>query len=323
MVLTFLLLVDFIGSILLIGATVAFVMALCFGGILYDWNSGRIIALWVVAGVLYIALGVQQVWCFFTTKEQRIFPVEFFTAKYNKELILLFCCIAAAATIAFTPIYMIPLYFQFTRNDSALKAGVRLLPLICTMIFFCILNGGAMSATGYYMPWYVFGGALGLAGGALMFSMVDATTSASKIYGYSVLLGVGSGSFIQAGFSVAQAIVEPHNVPSAVGFISQGQSTGLTICLAIINNVLITGAQRKLSSLLPGLSRAEVQATIAGVSSTIFDGLTPEKQAEVLEAIVESINATYGTVIAAGALALVLGMFLSRRKIFIESGQAG
>jgi hypothetical protein len=302
---------------------VAFIMALCFGGILYDWNSGRIIALWVVAGVLYILLGFQQVYCIFTTEEQRIFPVEFFTAKYSKELILLFCCIAAAATIAFTPLYMIPLYFQFTRADSALEAGVRLLPLICTMVFFCIANGVVMASTGYYMPWYLFGGALGLIGGALQFSLVTSTTPASNIYGYSVLMGIGSGAFIQAGFSVAQAIVEPHNIPSAVGFISQGQSTGLTICLAIINNVLINGAQQKLSAILPGLSRDQVQATIAGVSSTIFDGLDSEKQAEVLEAIVDAINSTYGTVIAAGALAVVLSLFLSRQKLFLQGAQAG
>jgi hypothetical protein len=113
---------------------VSLIIALCFGGIVYDWNSGRMIALWVVSGVLFIAFGFQQVYTILTDVPNRIFPVEFFKAKYAKELILLFCAIACAATIAFTPLYMIPLYFEFTRADDALEAGVRLLPLIVLMV---------------------------------------------------------------------------------------------------------------------------------------------------------------------------------------------
>lgn len=298
-------------------------MAVCFGGILYDWGSGQMIALWIVMGILYIALGIQQVYTIFTNKVDRMFPVEFFTAKYNKEIIILFAAIAAASTIAFTPLYMIPLYFQFTRSDGALDAGVRLLPLICTMVFFCIANGGIMAATGYYMPWYLFGGILSLIGGVLFFAVVDTDTSTAKIYGYSVFIGIGSGSFIQASFSVAQAIVEPHNIPNAVGFISLGQVSGLTIALAIVNSVLVNGAQDRLTKILPSLSKDAVQGAIAGVNSMIFDGLDAEKQREVLDAIVKSICDTYGTTIAAGALVIVMSVFMSRQRLFLQAGQAG
>lgn len=33
---------------------------------------------------------------------------------------------------------------------------------------FALINGGVMSKNGYYMPWYVFGGALVMIGSALM-----------------------------------------------------------------------------------------------------------------------------------------------------------
>jgi hypothetical protein len=49
---------------------------------------------------------------------------------------------AAGGTAVFIPIYMIPIFFQFTRNDTALEAGVRLLPFILLMIFAVISNGG-------------------------------------------------------------------------------------------------------------------------------------------------------------------------------------
>jgi hypothetical protein len=149
-----------------------------------------------VAAVLFLLLGIQQVTCFWTTKENNIFPVGFFTTSYNKETMLLLSCCAAAASIAYTPLYITPFYFQFTRGDTALQAGVRLLALICTMVFFCILNAIAMSVTGYYMPWFLARGALGLIGGALQLSFVNATTSTSEIYGFGLVMGIGSGSLV-------------------------------------------------------------------------------------------------------------------------------
>lgn len=52
---------------------------------------------------------------------------------------------------------------------------------------------------------------------------VTLNTSVSSVYGYSTLLGVGTGSFLQAGFSIAQALVAPEEIANAVGFMSVGK----------------------------------------------------------------------------------------------------
>jgi hypothetical protein len=103
-------------------------------------------------------------------------------------------------------------FFQFTRNDTALEAGVRLLPFIILMIFAVIGNGAILSTYGYYMPWYTLGGLLCLTGGALMYT-VDTETSVARVYSYSITIGLGVGLFAQASFSVAQAIVDPNSSP--------------------------------------------------------------------------------------------------------------
>jgi MFS family permease len=46
--------IDFVGFAILSGIFVALLMAISFGGAVYPWNSGRIISLFVVAGVLAI-----------------------------------------------------------------------------------------------------------------------------------------------------------------------------------------------------------------------------------------------------------------------------
>ncbi|KFZ18706.1 hypothetical protein V501_01063 [Pseudogymnoascus sp. VKM F-4519 (FW-2642)] len=155
-------------------------MAISFGGITYPWSSGKIIGLFVCSGVLFIILGIQQVYTIFTTTSRRIVPVEFFK---SRTLHILFAITSVGSTSIFLPINMVPIFFQFTRNDSALEAGVRLLPFIFLMVFAVIGNGIILSLYGYYMPWYTLGGILVVTGGALMYT-IDVDTSASCVYGY-------------------------------------------------------------------------------------------------------------------------------------------
>lgn len=71
---------------------------------------------------------------------------------------------------------------------------MRLLPLICLLVFGVILNGALMSKFGYYMPWFFAGGCIVLIGSTLIYT-VDLNTSKGKIYGYTILLGLGGGMY--------------------------------------------------------------------------------------------------------------------------------
>ena len=47
------------------------------------------------------------------------------------------------------------MFFQFVRNDSALDAGVRLLPFVIFLVVVCVANGAIMSITGYYFREFI------------------------------------------------------------------------------------------------------------------------------------------------------------------------
>ena len=220
------------------------------------------------------------------------------------------------------PIYFIPLFFQFVRNDSALEAGVRLLPFICILVFFVILNGTIMSKYGYYTPWYLFGGIFIVIGASLLFKL-DADASTSRIYGYTVLLAVGAGSFIQSSFSVAQVKVKPFEIPQAIGFISMGQIGGATISLAIANTVFLNQATSGILAVVPDTPYAVVQGAIAGAGSTFFTNLDPSVKAQVLDVVTAAISRIYILAITAGTLTVVLVPFMSWEKLFLEGGAAG
>ena len=52
---------------------------------------------------------------------------------------------------------------------------------------------------------------------------IDTDTSQAYIYGFEVLLGIGTGAFIQAGYAVIQAVVEPADMYYAISFMMIGK----------------------------------------------------------------------------------------------------
>lgn len=147
------------------GAFTTFVMAVNFGGTLYAWNSGQIIALFVVSGILWILFVIQQGFNILTSFETRLMPMHLFL---QKEPILLFVSCTAVGAVSYISVYYIPIYFQFSRGDNAIQSAVRLLPLIFLLITAMTLSGTVMSKIGYYKPCYVGGSILALVSAAVM-----------------------------------------------------------------------------------------------------------------------------------------------------------
>lgn len=191
--------IDWVGIILSVGAMACLVMGIDFGGIQWSWGSGSSIALFVVAGVLFIAFAIQQTFLIFCTLETRLFPIHFLK---RRSFVVLFALnsesfsgnlrfagltgTGCASSGLFISVYYIPLFFQFTKvrkallpdfysiylmapkGDTAVHASVRLLPFVLVLIFVIVLNGHMMIKLGYYLPWYLVGGAIELIGATLM-----------------------------------------------------------------------------------------------------------------------------------------------------------
>ena len=311
--------IDIVGTILMLGAMVSGVMAIDFGGTTYPWRSGQIIGLFCTSGILFIIFALQQKFTIFTSTARRLFPVEFL---HSRTMILLFMAVACGSTSIFIPIYFIPLFFQFVLNSSAIGAGVHLLPFVIVLVIFCVGNGAIMGATGYYMPWFFGGGIFTIIGGALLFT-IDASSSSARVYGYSVILAVGGGSFVQAAFSVAQAKVGQVKIPEAIGFITLGQILGATVSLAIADSVFLNDAARGIAALDPTASKSAIYQAVSGAGSNLIQSLDPATRTKALDAIVSSMSKVYILTITAGALVLVVSLGMKREKMFMKAGTVG
>lgn len=164
---------DWIGITIFCAGSTCFTMAITFGGVVFPYNSGSEIALWVMTGVLLIVFVLVTIFHPGVSAENKLYPAHF--VKRMELNILQYQLFLASGSMMIT-VYYTPLLFQFTRGDGPLKAGVRILPLIFMIVFFAIFNGALMPKLGYHMPWYVFGNAMILIGSSLMCKYMFAQT---------------------------------------------------------------------------------------------------------------------------------------------------
>ena len=312
--------IDILGAVLMLGATSTLVMAINFGGLMFEWHSATVIALFSVSGALYLALGCQQAFSFGVAARNRIIPWDVLVARGSRPTVALMTLVTGAGGCGiFVPVFFLPLFFQFTRGDGATEASLRLLPFVGIMIGTVILQGILLSRSSsilaIYMPWYTVGGCLTTAGGVLMY-LVNSDTSDAWIYGSSALLGAGVGMIAQAGFGVAQACVKQSRAAMTVALVALGQTGVTTASLAVANTVFIHEAEKRLRGVLgTGLSTKEVHAAIGGVATDIFQQLPERAKVAALDALVDAMALPYTLVIAAGVLTVAVSFFMRWERI--------
>ncbi|KAL6904237.1 major facilitator superfamily domain-containing protein [Trichoderma evansii] len=308
--------IDWIGAVLNGAFFVLFMIAVTFGGSTFQWSSGSAIGLWVVWGVCLLTYVLQQCFSILTTPERRIFPLHFLK---SRALVLLYITTAAVAAANSIALYYIPLFFQFTRGDTALEAAVRLLPLIIVFIFSIMVGGTLLPITGLYGIFYIIGGALVIAGGALMFT-IDAETSAGKIYGFEVLLAVGTGLPFQTAYAVAANKVHVRDRANAIGYINVAQIGSIAISLAIAGSLFQNLGFDLLKAAFAdyGFSDDYIRSALSGTVSPIFSSADPAVVELAVSSVAETIRRIFGSVIAAGALLFVGGVLLPWEKLDLE-----
>ncbi|CAN9226040.1 unnamed protein product [Alternaria alternata] len=306
-----LLLIDWISALIFLSGSTCLTITLTFGGVIYSFLSGTVVALWTVTGVLLIAFIVMLKLHPLVTKENRLYPLHFFR---QPILINMQVQVFLSSGIVLAMTYYVPLYFQFVKGDGTLEAGVRLLPLIMFMVVASMFNGFLMPKYGLIPIWYIGGSTLALLGTALMYT-VDENTSNANIYGYNILVGTGTGCYIVAGFAIVQSLVPAHDIANAISAMAIAQDLGMVCFLAISGSLFHNIAVEKVGKALPEVASAEIGNLIAGSSSKAFRGLSEAEKSLVIPEIASAMSSVWTFFLAAAALSVVCSVPLLKAKV--------
>jgi hypothetical protein len=200
--------IDWIGSLLIVGATLMFLLGMDFGGVTHPWKTAVVICLIVFGLTTYFIFGIYERFAKYPIIPSRIFG----TVSLVSTFAVVFC--HGACFIA--PVFFLPLYFQIVLGASPILSGVWFLPLAFSFTASGIIMGIVIQRAGKYL-WIIRGtiALLTLALGIMI--TFDSTRNWGKIIVFQILLAWGIGANMQTLVICVQALVAPEDIGVATG----------------------------------------------------------------------------------------------------------
>ena len=113
-----------------------------------NYFLGKIIALFVIFGLLAIGFAIVQLW----KQDNATVPPRILKKRSISFATWFVFCLGASF---FVLIYYIPIWFQAIKGVSAVESGIRNLPMILGLVLISILSGIGTTVLGYYTPFMI------------------------------------------------------------------------------------------------------------------------------------------------------------------------
>lgn len=295
---------DLLGTATLIPAVICLLLALQWGGAEYPWSDSRIIGLFVGFGLLAGIFIAIQLW----KGDEATLPPRYFRNR-NTVSAMLFSGFFGAAF--FPIIYYLSIYFQAIQGDTAVEAGIKLLPLLLATVLTSVLSGGLITVLGYYNPIVLPSMILFTVGSALITTFTLDTPLRTWL-GYQVIAGLGVGVGFQLSILVVQNVLPPEDIPVATACVQFFQSFGGAIFLAVaqtlFQNGLIAGVERDAPGLDPEIF---INSGASQVRQILKDMGQEQLTDAVLTAYLSGLRHAFYITVACAACAFLSALGLS------------
>lgn len=273
---------------------VCLILALQWGGSIYPWSDGRVIALLVVFAVLLALFIASQVYF----SNSRAVPDSILRERSIWSAAVFAICMAGAMFISVT---YLPIYFQAIKGSSALSSGINVMPLILGFLIMTTLSGVITNITGYCNISLIICPILSSIGAGLITTFAVDTPSREWI-GYQALLGFGVGFGLQQPLIVAQSVLREQDVPFGIALMTLSQMLGGAVFVAVAQNVFQNDLVNGIVAAIPGFDSSQLLNEGATSFSTLF---TPEQIKLVLPIYNNVINAVFRIVAGLCAASII------------------
>ena len=202
---------DLLGTLLLLGCVVCYILAVQYGGAKHPWDSATVTGL--IVG--FVAILVAFIFLELFLEERATMP-----PRIMKNPTVVSASLFAFYFFGsyFTLIYYLPIYFQSIDNVSPTDSGVRNLPLILTVSVLTIVSGFALRNPKLAIPSIIGGAALAVVGDGLLCTL-NIGTSSGKWIGYQIISGIGVGIALQVPIIVCQGACDAQDMSSVTSII--------------------------------------------------------------------------------------------------------
>ncbi|KAH6850643.1 major facilitator superfamily domain-containing protein [Chaetomium sp. MPI-CAGE-AT-0009] len=299
---------DPVGTALVMGGVISYILALQYGGQTMAWSDSTVIGLIVGFVLIFVTFGV---WEWYNGERSMIVPRLFLQRDIWVSSIFTFLFAGAY----FIVIYYLPIYFQSIDNSSPTESGVRNLPLILSVTVATIVSGGAIAATGIAAPVAVGGAVLATIAAGLLYTL-DIGTEAGKWIGYQILGGFGWGLAFQVPIVIGQATAAPDDISSVTAIILFFQTVGGAFMVSAAQSAFVNTMLTELAVSAPSVNPLVLLGTGATQIRNVFPA---DVVPGILVAYMAGIQTALAIALGAVGVAFVVSLFSHFKRLNTEA----
>ncbi|KAF7516901.1 hypothetical protein PCG10_001731 [Penicillium crustosum] len=295
---------DLVSNCLFIPSLTALFVALSWAGTKYPWSDGRVIALFVVFGVLFVAFVFNQ----YRRGDSAALP---FRIIKNRNVIAGFIFTTCTNSMTNVLEWYLPTYYQVVRSKTPSESGYLMIPILVGMMLGLFLQGIGTTTFGYYAPFMIFASMCMPIAAGLM-TTYDLHTSLTEIILYSGFVGFSGGIGFQAPQAAVQTTLSVADVNLGIGVILFGQSMGPAVFIAIAQVLFTNQLSSNLADVVPGLTPKFIEEHGLG---DIKNGVPMQRWDEVFGGIDRSLTRTWYVSVALGCMTMVGSLLIEWRSV--------
>lgn len=224
--------IDWIGLVLFTASNTALLLGISFGGTMFPWKSWHTLVPLILGAVGCITVGIYE---YYVPKVPIVNTKVFCNLSAN----IGFVQVVLHGLILYLLIYFLPLYYQASKNYSAITSAVALLPESLTIAPSSIVSGVTVAITGRYLFVGYIGWVLTTLGMGILV-LLDYKSTVGDFIGINIPVGLGIGvAFVILNNSVMSPNPpERHGQAAAVlSFLrTLGQAFGAAIGGSVFSN---------------------------------------------------------------------------------------
>ncbi|THX75890.1 putative major facilitator superfamily transporter [Aureobasidium pullulans] len=305
--------IDWIGSFLVIGATLMFLFGIQYGGETYPWNSAIVICL-ITFGLLTFAL--------FLLYECKVpkYPIMDLSFLNSRTNIATLSTAFIHGLVFISGTYYLPLYFQAVRGATPIFSGIYLLPTALAASASSFAAGIFVRNHGAYLP-SIYTGFLIMTVGFGLFVDLDVHSTWAKLVTYQIIAGVGFGALFQAPFIALQAHIHPRDIGVAtttLGFTRQmATSISVVIGQAVYQNAMTAKTEELTTSLGPEPA-GEFSGGGVVANAGAIDALPGYQREVVRNVLAESLQPMWVMYTVFSSVGLLAALFIQKKVLSVR-----
>ncbi|MQY04275.1 putative multidrug resistance protein MdtD [Actinomadura sp. RB68] len=299
--------IDYLGTVLIVGWSVALVLMTTWGGTEYPWGSVQIIGL-AVGAVVLIAL-----WVLVEHRAaEPILPLHLF----RDAVFSLSSSIGFVIGFAmFGALTFLPIFLQVVHGVSPTMSGVHLLPMMVGLLVASIGSGQLISKTGHYRIYPIIGTPI-VAVALFLLSRMDERSTTWSMSLRFLLLGFGLGLVMQVLVIAVQNRVPYADLGAATSGVTFFRQIGGSFGVAAFGTVFANHLESNMTELARKgeLPRGFDPAAAQG-NPKLIEKLPPQVRGDFLHAYADAIQTVFLWAVPIALIACVLTWFMKETPL--------